>query len=505
MQQPFRIIIAGGGTAGWMTAAAISSLYKDRSRFQITLIESEEIGSVGVGEATLPSIKSFNDQLGINEAEMMRRTQGTFKLGIQFTDWGKRGASYIHPFGVYGSLQNSSDFYQYWAQLSSKKAQADISKYSFAVQMAERNLFKFPTKNPETIESTASYAYHFDAALYAAYLRELSETAGVVRINGVIEAVNNDFDSGNITSLLFRSGQQLEGDFFIDCSGFRSLLLHKTLKAEFEDWSNWLLCDRAVALQSEQPYEIPPYTRSIAKEAGWQWRIPLQHRAGNGYVYCSHMISDEQAHESLQSELPGKALTEPRFIKFKAGRYKKSWQKNCVAIGLSSGFLEPLESTSIYLIHIGIVCLLRLFPIPQSGQKDYSNISDEYNRLIDNEYERIRDFLILHYHLNDRTDSELWRHCRSMKVPESVTKKIDLFTRRGYSESFKYGLFSTPSWLAVFNGQGLSQKGVDPFVSALPLEYLESTLAEVSSLIEQGLVGASTHRQFVEKYCGIQI
>lgn len=503
MQQPFRIIIAGGGTAGWMTAAAISSLYEDRSRFQITLIESEEIGSIGVGEATLPSIKSFNDQLGINEAEMMRRTHGTFKLGIQFTNWGKLGANYIHPFGVYGSLQNSSDFYQYWAQLASKKSQADISKYSFAVQMAERNLFKIPTKKPESIESTASYAYHFDAALYAAYLRELSEAAGVVRINGVIEAVNSNSDSGNITSLLLRDGQQLDGDFFIDCSGFRSLLLHKTLKAEFEDWSNWLLCDRAVALQSEQPYEIPPYTRSTAKEAGWQWRIPLQHRAGNGYVYCSHMISDEQAHESLQSELPGKALTEPRFIKFKAGRYKKSWQKNCVAIGLSSGFLEPLESTSIYLIHIGIVCLLRLFPVPLPGKQNYSTLSGEYNRLIDNEYERIRDFLILHYHLNERTDSELWRHCRSMMIPESLTKKIDLFTRRGYSESFKYGLFSTPSWLAVFNGQGLPQKGVDPFVSALPLEYLESTLAEVSSLIEQGLVGVSTHRLFVNQYCGV--
>lgn len=503
MQQPFKIIIAGGGTAGWMAAAAISSLYKDRSRFQITLIESEEIGSIGVGEATLPSIKSFNDQLGINEAEMMRRTQGTFKLGIKFTDWGKQGTSYIHPFGVYGSLQNSSDFYQYWAQLSLKNTQPDISKYSFAVQMSEHNLFKIPSKDPESIESTASYAYHFDAALYAAYLREISEHAGVSRVNGIIEAVNNDPDDGSITSVVLRGGQELDGDFFIDCSGFRSLLLHKNLNAEFEDWSKWLLCDRAVALQSEQAFEIPPYTMSTAKEAGWQWRIPLQHRAGNGYVYCSHMINDDQAYESLLKSLPGKALTDPRLIKFKAGRYKQSWQKNCVAIGLSSGFLEPLESTSIYLIHIGIVCLLRLFPMP--GNKNYSILSDEYNRLIDNEYERIRDFLILHYHLNGRTDSELWAHCRSMSVPESLTKKIDLFTRRGYSESFKYGLFSAPSWLAVFNGQGLQQKGIDPFISTLPVEYLESVLADVSRKIEQGLANMTTHRQFIKNYCGIEM
>lgn len=499
MQKPLRIIIVGGGTAGWMTAAAISSLYTDRSRFQITLVESDEIGSIGVGEATLPSIKSFNDQLGISEVEMMKRTQATFKLGIQFSDWGNLGAKYIHPFGLYGNLKNSWDFYQYHASLSAQKNIPDISHYSFAVRLCERNQFTFPSKDSGEIESTFSYAYHFDAALYAAYLREISERAGVLRLSGMVEAIHNDPDTGNVTSVILRDGKTLSGDFFIDCSGFRSLLLHKNLQSEFEDWSHWLLCDRAVAMQSEKSTELPPYTMSTAKEAGWQWRIPLQHRVGNGYVYCSNLITDEQACDSLKKALPGKALTDPRFIKFKAGRYKKTWQKNCVAIGLSSGFLEPLESTSIYLIHIAIICLLRVFPVHPN--KNLSILSDEYNRLIDNEYERIRDFLILHYHLNDRTDSDLWRHCRSMKVPDSLTQKMDLFKRRGYSESFKYGLFGAPSWLAVLQGQGLVQQGVDPFISSIPTGKLDAILAEVSGMIDKGLQRSLTHEQVIKQYC----
>ncbi len=502
MQQPYKIIIVGGGTAGWMVAAAISSLYKDRSRFQIVLIESEEIGSVGVGEATLPSIKSFNDQLGISEPEMMRRTNATFKLGIKFVDWGKAGSSYIHPFGLYGGPGNTSEFYQYWAQISTKRSVPDLSAYSFAVQLCEKNQFKFPSSNAEDIGSTFSYAYHFDATLYARYLREISESAGVVRINGVVETVKNDPDTGNITSVTLKDGQVFTGDFFVDCSGFRSLLLHKNLESEFEDWSNWLLCDRAIAVQSSQQQDIPPYTMSTAKEGGWQWRIPLQHRAGNGYVYCSSVISDDQAHDSLLKNIHGPALTEPRFIKFKAGRYTRTWKKNCVAIGLSSGFLEPLESTSIYLIHIAIVCLLRLFPAREN--KNYSILSDEYNRLIDNEYERIRDFLILHYHLNERTDSELWRHCRSMQIPESLSQKMDLFKRRGYSESFKYGLFGTPSWLAVFHGQGLQQVGVDPFISSIPIEQLDPLLGKVSNMIDQGLADSAPHEQFVKQYCAAE-
>jgi tryptophan 7-halogenase len=499
MQQPFTIIIVGGGTAGWMTAAAISSCYKDRSRFQIMLIESEDIGSIGVGEATLPSIKSFNDQLGISEPEMMRRTQATFKLGIKFLDWGRTGNRYIHPFGLYGSPNNTSEFYQCWAQTSARRSIPELARYSFAVQLCESNGFKFPSKNTKDIESTFSYAYHFDATLYARLLREISENAGVRRINGIVDAVMNNPDTGDITAVVLKDGQELRSDFFIDCSGFRSLLLQKNLGAEFEDWSHWLLCDRAIAVQSGQQQDIPPYTTSTAKEGGWQWRIPLQHRAGNGYVYCSNAISDDEAYDSLLKNIHGDVLTEPRFITFKTGRYKKSWSKNCVAIGLSSGFLEPLESTSIYLIHIAIVCLLRLFPA--HANKRYAALSDEYNRLIDNEYERIRDFLILHYHLNERTDAEFWRHCRTMQVPESLSQKIDLFKRRGYSESFKYGLFSTPSWLAVLHGQGLQQAGIDPFISSIPAEQLDSLLEEVSNMIDQGLVDLSNHEQFVKAYC----
>lgn len=499
MQQPFKIIIVGGGTAGWMAASALSCLYKDKSRFQIVLIESEDIGSVGVGEATLPSIKRFNDQLGISEQEMMRRTQGTFKLGIKFADWGRLGNEYIHPFGFFGGPKNSSDLYQYWARLKSIKAVPDFSMFSFSVQLGERNRFTFPSADKDHIASTFSYAYHFDASLYARYLREIGEKAGVVRVNGIIEDVNNNPDTGEIAAVVLHNGQVFRGDFFIDCSGFRSLLLHKNLNAEFEDWSDWLLCDRAIAMQSDLQDGMPPYTLSKAKEAGWQWRIPLQHRAGNGYVYTSSLMSDDQAQDSLLKSIKGNPLTEPRLIKFKAGRYKQSWTKNCVALGLASGFLEPLESTSIYLIHIAVTNFLRVFSPGPSP--DYAVLSDEYNRLIDNEYERIRDFLILHYHLNERDDSELWRYCRAMQVPESLTQKMDLFRRRGYIDSYKYGLFSPPSWLAVYHGQGLQQQGIDPFIDAIPPAELEPLLHQLRDQIERGLEGLPTHEQFVNHYC----
>jgi len=499
MQQPYRIVIVGGGTAGWMTAAAISSLYKDPSRYQIVLIESEEIGSVGVGEATLPQIKSFNEQIGIVEADMMKETNATFKLGIKFVDWGKTGNSYFHPFGLSGGPGNTFEFHQYWAHIRSQKSIPDLSHYSLAVHLCEKNLFKLPSKNPDEIENTFSYAYHFDATLYARYLRKISEKAGVQRINGIVESTNNDKETGEITSVALKGGEEVSGDFFIDCSGFRSLLLEKNLKAEFEDWSGWLPCDRAIAVQSDRDQDIPPYTISTAKAGGWQWRIPLQHRTGNGYVFCSSVINEDHAQDSLLQDIHGKTLAEPRLLKFKAGRYKNSWRKNCVAIGLSSGFLEPLESTSIYLIQIAIFFLLRLFPARRDSRN--SILTDEYNRLIDNEYERIRDFLILHYHLNERTDSEIWRHCRSMEIPESLSEKMDLFKRRGYSESFKYGLFSTPSWLAVLYGQGLIQTGIDPFISSIPLAQIDPVLSDVEAKINQALSSSYTHKQFIDEYC----
>ena len=502
MLQPLKIVIVGGGTAGWMTAAAISSLYKDRSRYQIVLIESDEIGSVGVGEATLPTIKSFNDQLGISEPEMMRRTNATFKLGIKFVDWGRKDNYYFHTFGAFGEQKKLSEFYQYWAYLGQTKSIPDLSKYSFAIQLCESNRFTFPSKSAEDIENTFSYAYHFDATLYAGYLREISERVGVSRVNGIVEAVRNDPDTGHITSVILSNGEEFKGDFFIDCSGFRSLLLDKNLQSEFEDWSKWLPCDRAIAVQSSQLQDLPPYTTSTAKEAGWQWRIPLQNRAGNGYVYSSNFIGDDQAHDSLLKNMLGSRLTDPRIIKFRAGRYTQAWKKNCIAIGLSSGFLEPLESTSIYLIHIAIIFLLRLFPA--RGSKSYAVLSDEYNRLIDNEYERIRDFLILHYYLSDRADSELWRYCRSMQVPDSLSQRIDLFKRRGYIESYKYGLFGTQSWLSVFHGQGLQQEGVNPFISTIPLEQIESLLEKTNGMIDRGVKKSEAHEKFLRRYCALE-
>ncbi len=499
MLQPYRIVIVGGGTAGWMTAAAISALYKDQTRYHIVLIESDEIGSVGVGEATLPQLKSFNEQLGIVEADMMKATSATFKLGIKFANWGKVGESYIHPFGLSGGPKNTLEFHQYWAHFRSSNTIPDLSEYSLAVHLCQKNKFKIPSKDPESIENTYSYAYHFDATLYAQYLRKISEKYGVHRINGIVTRVTQNDETGEIRAVHLKDGTEIIGDFFIDCSGFRSLLLNKKLKAEFEDWSDWLPCDSALAVQSVKDEDTPPYTTSTAKEAGWQWRIPLQHRTGNGYVFCSSVISETEAYDSLMKDIKGVAQTDPKLIKFKAGRYKNSWKKNCVAIGLSSGFLEPLESTSIYLIQIAIVCLLRLFPT--KVDKRNTILADEYNRLIDNEYERIRDFLILHYHLNERSDSDLWRHCREMAIPDSLTQKLDMFERRGYTESFKYGLFSAPSWLAVLYGQGLSQKGVDPFISSISKNNIEPIFGDVEQKIQQAISTAYNHKEFLSNYC----
>ena len=452
MEEPLEIVILGGGTAGWMAAAGLGGACYPPSRCRVRLVESDEIGIVGVGEATLPHIKNFNDSLGIDEAEMMRATNATFKLGVQFVDWGFKGSSLCPPVrsSRIGRRRASASTSNGARSLDAGR-DWDIQEFSFACMAAQANRFDFPATGKPTINSTYSYAYHFDASLYAKFLRQLAEPRGVVRTEGKVRDVEQDPDSGDIRALIMESGERIAGDFFIDCSGFRSLLLGGKLGAQWEDWSKWLPCDRALAGTD----------RTLRRTDALHARRRRWTRAGAGAFRCSTAPATAMSFpaasstrtrraRSCSTRLDEPTLAEPRLLKFQAGRRVQSWQRNCVALGLSSGFLEPLESTSIYLIQIAIMHLLPLLP----GKRHDQRLVDEFNRRMDVEYERIRDFLILHYHLNSRDDSELWRYCRTMEVPESLQRKIALFRHSGIVEQYKDGLFTPPSWLSVLPRPG---------------------------------------------------
>jgi tryptophan halogenase len=495
VSEPLDIVILGGGTAGWMAAAALVSLIPP-TRCRVRLVESEEIGIVGVGEATFPEIRNFNDAIGIDEAEMMRATKGAFKLGIEFVDWGFKGSRYIHPFGVHGPVNMSHIFHHHWLRALRSGLKSDIEEYSFAAQAARHCRFDFPETRGTTLNSAFTYAYHFDAGLYSVYLRGLAEQRGAIRTEGKVLEVIQDAESGDIRSLVLESGESISGDLFIDCSGFRSLLLDKTLGVDWEDWSKWLPCDRAWAVPSERD-ELSPFTRSTAMEAGWRWRIPLQHRTGNGYVFSTSFINEDEAAASLMRSLDTKALAEPRMLKFQAGRRVVNWEKNCVAVGLAGGFLEPLESTSIYLIQVAIMQLVNFMPEKKIDER----LRDEFNRLIDLQYERIRDFLILHYKLNSREDAEIWRYCAAMDVPESLTRKIELFRHCAVIERYRDGLFPPTSWLSVFIGQGLIPESYSPLADTMPEEKLISRLDEFRAEIGDRVEEMRRHDRFIDRYC----
>jgi tryptophan halogenase len=497
VNETFDVVILGGGTAGWMAAAGLVS-FLPPGRCRIRLVESEEIGTVGVGEATLPQLKGFNEGVGVDEAEMMRATNATFKLGIQFVDWGCQGSRYIHPFGLHGPPGSGHAFRHRWVRALRHGLKSDIQEFSLAVMAAEGNRFDFPDRRKTALKSTFDYAYHFDASLYAAYLRALAEQRGAIRIEGKVADVEQDPANGDIRALVLESGQRIEGDFFIDCSGFRSLLLGSRLGVGWEDWSKWLPCDRALAVPTGRATDFSPYTRSTAMEAGWRWRIPLQHRTGNGYVFSSAFTDEAHAAEALLASLEGPAMAEPRLLKFQAGRRIENWARNCVALGLASGFLEPLESTSIYLIQIAIMHLIPLFPTSRSIDP---RLRREFNRKIDLEYERIRDFLILHYHLNERDDAEIWRYCRNMEVPDSLKRKIALFRHSGIIEEYKDGLFTPPSWLSVLHGQGLVPDQYHPAADGEPEGRLISELEELRTEIRDQVDEMPSHERFVARYC----
>jgi tryptophan halogenase len=491
---PLRVVIVGGGTAGWMTAAGLADMIAGR-QCTVRLIESDEIGIVGVGEATLPQLRAFNRTIGVLESELIRHTHASFKLGIEFRDWGFNGSRYMHPFGAFGHPIGGVAFHQQWRRAALLGQASDIAHYSYAIAAAQADRFDYPSEDIQRIESTYDYAYHLDASLYAKYLRSFCEKRGVERTEGKVVAVSLDTEAGSIDAVQLESGERIEGDLFVDCSGFRSLLIGQELQADWEDWSHWLPCDRAFAVPSARTPDLHPYTRLTAREAGWQWRIPLQHRTGNGYVFASALIDEDKAAEHLLASLDGEALADPRLLKFRAGRRLEGWKANCVAIGLSSGFLEPLESTSIYLIQRGVEYLVRLLP----GKTIDPALPSEFNRLMDVEYSRIRDFLILHYHLNQRDDAELWRHSRDMAVPDSLTHKIELFRRSGHVEQYRDGLFSPPSWISVFLGQGLVPQAYHPLAEAMPIERVVDELAAIETLIADTVAHLPAHADVLEQ------
>jgi len=491
-----RVVIVGGGTSGWMAGAALAKLL--RGSAEVHLVESEAIGIVGVGEATLPHIRAFNERLGISEADFMSWTRATFKLGIEFRDWGRVGDSYIHPFGTFGRGMGDVEFHHYWTRLvNSGETIPPLEEFSMACAMARENRFALPSTDPRDIASTFGYAYQFDALLFAPYLRTIAEGLGARRTEGLVVAVERDGESGNIVAVTLNNGERIEGDLFIDCSGFRSLLLGDALGEPFEDWSHWLPADRAVAMPCHTRTALTPYTSAIAMPSGWRWRIPLQHRTGNGYVYSSSFVSDDEAANALREAAEGEPIAEPRLLRFKAGRRKRSWVKNCVAIGLASGFLEPLESTSIYLVQAAITALVELFPDGSEPTVE----RDEFNRLIDLEYDRIRDFLILHYHATTRDDTPFWDYVRTMPIPDTLNQKMELFRRRGRVEKYREGVFLDASWVAVYTGQGILPQGHDPRADRPPLESLALGTKGLHAKIRDSVAQLADHGAFIDRYC----
>ena len=493
---PIRVVIVGGGTSGWMAAAALAKLLPRRCT--VHLVESEAIGIVGVGEATLPHIRAFNERLGIREADFMAWTRATFKLGIEFRDWGRIGDSYIHPFGTFGRGQSEVDFHHYWARLmQAGVAVPPIEQFSMACTMAREGRFALPTTDPRQITTTFGYAYQFDAVLFAPYLRALAEGMGAVRSEGIVVDVERDGEGGDLTAIRLADGRRIEGDLFVDCSGFRSLLLGGAMGEPFQDWSRWLPADRAVAMPCRTETALTPYTSAIAMPAGWRWRIPLQHRTGNGYVYASGFTSDDAARDALVAAVEGEPIADPRLLRFTAGRRERSWVGNCVAIGLASGFLEPLESTSIYLVQQAITALIELFPQGRVRGVD----RDEFNRVIDLEYERIRDFLILHYHATERDDSEFWRYVRTMTIPDSLAEKMELFRRRGRIVKYREGVFLDASWVAVYLGQRVRPEGRDPRADLPAMDVLMRGMTNLRDEVAATAAAMPGHLAFIDRYC----
>ncbi|MDI7776462.1 tryptophan 7-halogenase [Asticcacaulis sp. EMRT-3] len=491
-----KIIIAGGGTAGWITAAALRAGLA--ANVEILLIESEDIATIGVGEATIPTIRVFNEHVGIDEISFIRATNATFKLGIEFVGWGHEGNRYFHPFGDYGGTHEGIAAHQIWRRLNQAGEVTPLEAYSVGTQLAYAGKFFPPNPDPRSPMHDYSYAFQFDAGLYARFLREHCEKRGVSRINAKITGVNLRSENGYIDSLTLDDGRFEAADLFIDCTGFRALLLGEALGVPFVDWSKWLPVDRAWAVATSKPASphMTPFTRSTALEAGWQWRIPLQHRTGNGHVFCSSYIDEQAALDTLLQNLDAPPLKEPRLLRFKTGHRQVYWEKNCVAIGLSTGFLEPLESTSINFIQNSAVRLLELFP----SKRIDPYLRDEYNLRNQGSYDFVRDFIIAHYCLNDRS-GELWRYCANMPIPDDLQWKLELYKRRGEVLVRKFDHFHEPSWISIYHGHGLRAEAYDPLADRIPLEGLSEIMRKRRDQIRQLVAKLPRHEDFIAKHC----
>lgn len=491
-----RVVVVGGGTAGWMTASALSTVLKDRC--EIHLVESDEIGIVGVGEATIPLIRQFNAALKLDEDEFLRRTQGSFKLGIEFVNWGAKGERYTHGFGTIAHDFYGTPFHHFWLKRRLEGRPSDLNKCS--INTAAPAQAKFMRPRPDMAGSPLAdiaYAFHFDASLYARFLRSYAEARGVRRTEGRITQVRQREGDGYITGVMLDGGQMVEGDFFIDCSGIRALLIEQTLQVGYEDWRHWLPCDRAIAVPCARTDPLLPITRSTAHSAGWQWRIPLQHRTGNGHVFSSRFMSEDEATAILLANLDGEPLAEPRTIRYVTGRRRKFWDRNCVAVGLASGFLEPLESTSIHLIQTAVTRIIRFFPNLGFDAADIA----EYNAQTQFEYERIRDFLVAHYHVTRRDDSDFWNYCRTMEVPPTLAHKLALFASNGRFEREGAELFAEQSWIQVLLGQGMKPRGHHPLADVPPREEIDEFLDNVEGVIGKCVNVMPTHAEFIAEHC----
>ena len=490
-------VIVGGGTAGWMAAAALSRVAGTQTH-SITLVESEEIGTVGVGEATIPPILHFNHILGIDEDEFVRETNATFKLGIEFVDWRRLGHTYFHQFGLFGAkIHNGAPFIQYWLRWLRSGGDPDYQLFNSEALAAREGKFgRVPPQERGELPGI-NYAFQFDAATYAAYLRRYAERRGVVRTEGRVVNVRQNGETGFIEAVELNDGRVVSGDFFIDCSGFRGLLIEGTYQAGFEDWSQWLPNNRAAAVPSERIEDPTPFTRSTARESGWQWRIPLQHRTGNGYVFSAEHISEDEAASKLLERLDAPALADPKILRFTAGKRRTTWIKNCLAVGLSGGFLEPLESTSIHLVQVAIVKLLDLFP-----QKDcHPAILKRFNAEMDELYEGIRDFIIAHYKVTERDDTPYWDYCRNMSIPDSLETRLELFRERGEVQPAVNGLFADTNWFAILYGQGIEPADYHPLADAMSEDDLNLTLARIRGLIRKRVDALPTHGDYLRS-CG---
>ncbi len=484
-----KLVIAGGGTAGWMAAAMFGKHFGET--LDITLVESDEIGTVGVGEATIPLLQHFHECLNVSEPEFLRAVRGTFKLGIFFENWRNLGENYFHSFGLVGRERWAAGFQNYWLRGRRLDLARDYGEYCLEASAALRNRFAISLNN------VLNYAYHIDAGLYGQFLRGIAEESGVIRHEGRIEQVEQDPVNGFITGLRLQSGQRVTGDLFIDCTGFRGLLIEQTLNVGFDDYGDWLPCDSAIAVPTAVTGSAHPYTRSTAHEAGWQWRIPLQHRVGNGMVFSSRHWSDDEARARLLDNVQGAVLAEPRLIRFRAGQRRRYWYKNCVALGLASGFIEPLESTSIHLIQRGVTRLVQFFP--DKGIREPAIA--EFNAKMQDEINNIRDFIILHYHVTNRSDTPFWRQCRTMNVPDSLAHRIQLFRQTGRIAWNPGELFGTTSWAQVMLGQGLMPEQYHPTVYAMSKDELGKYLATIHRQVEEQVDQLPDQQQFIDDYC----